>query len=83
MKLKSDATDLIRVFLCLKIINMKAKFYYIPDLKLVINLEHLSSLQLSKPIQNETIPFRCCLVVGKSIFWCDELNYYTLKFLLL
>ena len=61
---------------------MKAKFFYIPDLKLVINLEHLSSIQLSKQI-NDGCPYKCCLVVGKSIFWCDEKNYYTLKFLLL
>jgi hypothetical protein len=62
---------------------MKAKFYFIPDLQLVINLEHLSSIQLSKPIQNESIPFRCCLVVGKSIFWCDESNFESLRLLVL
>jgi hypothetical protein len=62
---------------------MKAKFFYIPDLLLVINLEHLSSLQLSKPFPNETIPFRCCLIVGKSVFWCDESNYHNIKELVL
>jgi hypothetical protein len=38
---------------------------------------------LSKPIQNESIAFRCCLVVGKSIFWCDESNFESLRLLVL
>jgi len=59
--------------------NMKAKFYYVPDLLLVINLEHLSSYQRSRAIENDSVPYKCCLVVGKSIFWCDEINYYNLQ----
>lgn len=62
---------------------MKAKFYYVPDLMLVINLEHLSSYQRSRPVQNDAVPYKCCLVVGKSIFWCDEENYHKLNAILL
>lgn len=63
---------------------MKAKkFYYVPDLLLVINLEQLSSFQRAKPISNDSTPYKCCLVVGKSIFWCDEINYYNLVTILL
>jgi hypothetical protein len=58
--------------------NMKAKFYYVPDLMLVINLEQLSSFQRARPINNDSVPYKCCLVVGKSIFWCDEINYNNL-----
>jgi hypothetical protein len=63
--------------------NMKAKFYYVPDLLLVINLEQLSSYQRARPINNDSVPYKCCLVVGKSIFWCDEDNYYALNVILL
>jgi hypothetical protein len=63
--------------------NMKAKFYYVPDLLLVINLEQLSSFQRARPINNDSVPYKCCLVVGKSIFWCDEINYYNLQDLVL
>lgn len=56
---------------------MKAKFYYIPDLDLVINLEQLSSFQRAKT--SFSAPYKCCLVVGKSIFWCDEINYFKLQ----
>lgn len=62
---------------------MKAKFYYVPDLLLVINLEQLSSFQRARPINNDSVPYKCCLVVGKSIFWCDETNYYNLICLVL
>jgi hypothetical protein len=58
---------------------MKAKFYYVPDLDLVINLEQLSSFQRARPINNNSVHYKCCLVVGKSIFWCDEINYYNLQ----
>lgn len=63
--------------------NMKAKFYYVPDLMLVINLEQLSSFQRARPINNDSVPYKCCLVVGKSIFWCDEINHYNLIHILL
>jgi hypothetical protein len=63
--------------------NMKAKFYYVPDLELVINLEQLSSFQRARPINNDSVSYKCCLVVGKSIFWCDLKNYYSLKVLVL
>jgi hypothetical protein len=62
---------------------MKAKFYYVPDLMLVINLEHLSSYQRSRAIENDQVPYKCCLVVGKSIYFCEESNYYNLNALLL
>ena len=62
---------------------MKAKFYYIADLMLVINLEHLSSYQRSRAIENDVVPYKCCLVVGKSIYFCDESNYYALNAILL
>ena len=60
---------------------MKAKFYYVPDLELVINLEQLSSFQRTRT--SHIAPYKCCLVVGKSIFWCDEINYYNLQDLVL
>lgn len=54
---------------------MKAKFYLILDLNLVINLEHLSSYQKAIPVNNPAVDLQCCLVVGKSIFWCHISNW--------
>ncbi len=61
---------------------MKAKFYYVEDLDLYINLEQLTSFQRKQPIVNESMPYRCVLVVGKSIYWCHECHFYNLSKLL-
>jgi len=58
---------------------MKAKFYYVKDLYLYINLEQLTSFQRKQAVSNPTIPYKCVLVVGKSIYWCDEVNFFNLK----
>lgn len=57
---------------------MKAQFYYVWDLDLWINLDHVSSFQKTRPIDNDSIPYKCCIVVGKSIYFCDVAHFRNL-----
>tara|TARA_R100000951_G_scaffold95314_1_gene84319 strand:+ start:815 stop:1114 length:300 start_codon:yes stop_codon:yes gene_type:complete len=72
--------------LMLKINNMKAneKFYYVEELKLYVKLSEVTSIQLEKPLKSlPSSHAKCCLIVGKSVFWCESYHFNTLKDLLL
>lgn len=67
----------------LKIIIMKAQYYYIKEIDVIINLEHVTSFKREQSIPNQSVPFKCCIIVGSSIYWCSDIHFYNLKALLL
>lgn len=65
---------------------MKAsqEFYYVEELKLYVKLSSVTSFQLDKPLKSlPSSHEKCCLIVGKSVFWCDAIHYNNLKYILL
>jgi len=65
---------------------MKAKneFYYIEELKTYVKLSEITSFKLHKEMKNLPDSFyQCCIVVGKSVYWCNQLHFTNLKTILL
>lgn len=65
---------------------MKAKneFYYIEELKTYVKLSEITSFKLHKEM--DSLPdshYKCCIIVGKSIYWCNQSNFTNLKTILL
>jgi hypothetical protein len=64
---------------------MKAKkeFYYIGELKTYVKLSSIESFKLEKPMKSfDDSHFKCCIVSGKSIYWCNPEHFINLETLL-
>ena len=64
---------------------MKAKneFYYIEELKTYVKISSIESFKLEKPLKSlEDTFLKCCIISGKSIYWCDKKHFDFLQILL-
>jgi len=63
---------------------MKAKkeFYYIEELKTYVKISSIESFKLEKPLKSlEDTFFKCCIISGKSIYWCERKHFDLLQIL--
>ncbi len=59
---------------------MKAKFYFIDELKVYVRLSSITSFKLEKPLkQMGDEHLKCCIIADKSIYWCDAKHFHSLK----
>ena len=68
--------------LMLKTIKMKAEneFYYIEELKTYVKISSIESFKLEKPLKSlEDTFLKCCIISGKSIYWCERKHFYFLQ----